>query len=65
MPFKRDLARPSDYMILTVVEGGSAPSGAPIPVKGTCQCLAPRIYVGGKILPNCERCGLPHGKGRR
>lgn len=47
-----------------VAEGGSIPTSEPtFPTKG-CQCISPRIYVGGEILDVCQRCGLPFAKKR-
>lgn len=45
-------------------EGGNMPTSEPtFPGKRGCKCISPRIYVGGKILDACERCGLPYVKG--
>lgn len=47
-------------------EGGFAPTSEPtFPGVGECKCRAPLIYVDGKVLEVCERCGLPALRGRR
>jgi hypothetical protein len=47
-------------------EGGHGPVSEPtFPGGSECRCRAPQIYIGGKVLEVCQRCGLPALRGRR